>query len=206
MKGGDELREWVIVAVLGVCSAVVGLGGDTHRTESAAGEVLQTSERDLDRDGVLEKVKITCARREDGRPLGGEIVVMQAREGKMTTVWRVRNLNPWKLRIADVDGDGEMEIVTGVWKKSPKDPVMAQRVFVWSWNGERMLPKWLGSRLSRRFEDFEFRDINHDGWDELLALEVAPGKPKRVGMYRWRSFGFDWLGSAEPERWRELTR
>ena len=94
----------------------------------------------------------------------------------------------------------------GVWKKSPKDPIMARRVFVYSWNGTRMVPKWLGSRLSRRFIDFDVRELDHDGMAELLALEISPGKPRRIGIYRWRVFGFDWVRAEKPDKWKELVR
>lgn len=151
--------------------------------------VIDTWRGDLNHDGKPVTVEITCNSRQNGHPLGGEIVVIDK-----GVIWRQPNLNPWKLVTADVDGDGKREIIVGVWKKSPKDQVMAKRVFVYSWNGKRMLPKWLGSKLSRRFDDFTFCDINKDGWDELLALETAPGDKHRVAAYRWNVFGFDWLG------------
>lgn len=172
----------------------------------AEGRVLSAYLADLDRDGSTEMIAITCRSIMNGHPLGGKVIVMQKKQGTFRPVWSQNRLNPWKLRIADVDGDGCKEIIAGVWKKSPKDPVMAKRSFVYSWTGSRMTPKWLGSRLSRRFVDFDVRDINKDGWAELLALEVSPGKPKRIGIYRWRSFGFDWIGSAKPTKWKELTR
>lgn len=170
------------------------------------GRVLSAYQADLDHDGSTEMIAITCRSIKNGHPLDGKVIVMQKKQGTFRPVWSQKRLNPWKLRIADVDGDGYKEIIAGVWKKSPKDPVMAKRSFVYSWTGSRMTPKWLGSRLSRRFVDFDVRDINKDGWAELLAVEVSPGKPKRIGIYRWRSFGFDWIGSAKPTKWKELTR
>lgn len=152
---------------------------------------------DFDNDGNVEYAYITYRKVEDGHLMGGDIVIGNRDGGKMKTIWRQKNLNPWKLVIADVDGDGKNEVIAGVWKKSPKDPVMAKRVFVYTWNGKRLMPKWLGSRLSRRFIDFTFNDINRDGWDELLALENAPGGRHRVAAYRWRVFGFDWLGCSD---------
>ena len=166
--------------------------------------VLGSVRADLDNDHVTETVTITCRTTRDGHPIGGNIVVSQAGRGP---VWRQSKLNPWKLEIGDVDGDGLREVIVGVWKKSPKDPVMAKRVFVYSWNGKRLMPKWLGSRLSRRFDDFAVADVNDDHWDELIALEIAPGGRHRIAVYRWLSFGFEWLGrSREMPGLKSLTR
>jgi hypothetical protein len=160
----------------------------------------------LNGNQTTQTIVITCRTRERGHPLGGDVVVLnlvpplvrRGLGGGLHPVWRQSKLNPWKLRTADVDGDGRREIVVGVWKKSPKDPVMAKRTFFYTWNGRRMLPKWLGSRLSRRFDDFTLADVNRDGWDELVSLEVAPKGRHRIAAYRWHSFGFEWLGcSAE---------
>ncbi len=147
---------------------------------------------DLDGDGVSETVTINYSYMQNGHPMGGDVVVR--RVGKQKVFWRQGKLNPWKLQVADVDGDGAKEVVLGVWKKSPKDPVMARRVFIYSWNGHRLLPKWLSSRLSRRFTDFALADVDKDGLAELFALEIMPGGKHRISEYRWRSFGCDWLG------------
>ena len=130
-----------------------------------------------------------------GHRLGGEIVVRRAN----TDLWRQERLNPWKVLVADVDGDGKPEVLVGVRKKSPHDPVMENRLFVFSWNGERLLPKWLGSRLSRRFDDFTVADVAGDGKMRLFALERGDAGRHRVAEYRWLCFGFTWVGCS-PEQ------
>jgi hypothetical protein len=151
---------------------------------------------DLDRDGVAEYVSITCREVVNGHPMGGDILVSRKIDGRLRVLWRQPRLNPWKLRIGDVDGDGHKEIVVGVYKKSRYDPVFAKRAFVYSWNGHRLLPKWLGSRLSRRFTDFVLCPLDRDSMTELVALEEAGKGSSYVTVYRWNTFGFDWLGHA----------
>ncbi len=152
---------------------------------------------DLDGDGSIETVVLTSENVQDGHPVGGSIYVLTECDGELEHVWDQDGLNPWKLEIGDVDNDGLKEIVVGVWKESPFDPVMANRPFVYNWDGEVLKPKWLGSRLSRRFDDFVLYDINSDDWDELIALEISDGDMHRIAVYRWDIFGFEWLGCSE---------
>ena len=111
-------------------------------------------------------------------------------------MWRgiPRSLNPWKIQIADVDGDGEEEIAVGVYKKARFHPVMAKRLFVYGWDGRDAYPKWLGSRLSRPFKDFTFADSG-DG-TKLIAIEETKDGWNELAVYRWDGFGFtrEWTG------------
>jgi hypothetical protein len=155
-------------------------------------------------DEEARYVAITCRRDVSGRPVEGEVLLLGEGDEELHIVWRIGGLNPWKLETADVDGDGMPEVIVGVWKTSPFDPVMANRLFVYSPADGELQPKWLGSRLSRRFDDFVFCDINSDGWDELIALEVNDEGAHRVAVYRWSGFGFDWLGCSDESdgiRW-----
>ncbi|MDO8587646.1 MAG: VCBS repeat-containing protein [Armatimonadota bacterium] len=153
---------------------------------------------DLDGDGTAEYVSFTYNRVAGGHPMGGDIVVSHKINGRLKPVWRQRGLNPWKIEIGDVDGDGRKEVVAGVWKKSRYDPVFANRPFVYSWNGKRLIPRWLGSRLSRRFTDFVLCQLDRGNKTELIALEEAPRGAKYVTVYRWRAFGFDGVGRVGP--------
>jgi hypothetical protein len=105
------------------------------------------------------------------------------------------SLNPWKIAIADVDGDGQEEIAVGVYKKTRFHPVMANRLFIYGWDGEDVYAKWLGSRLSRPFTDFAFADFGEG--TKLLAIEKTREGDDELAVYAWDGFGFtgEWRGA-----------
>lgn len=203
--------RWICVGVVLVLAAgltayskrmyhPVPVSALAHDVSLAIGDgstVLDARLGDLDSDGSREVTAITCRKWDDGQPVGGEIVVLRQVDGGLKPLWRQPKLNPWKLQLGDVDGDGRPEVIAGVWKKSPRDPVMAKRTFVYYWNGKRLCPLWLGSRLSRRFDDFMVADVDGDNRAEIVALEVAPEGSHRVSVYRKRSFGFEWAGCSK---------
>ncbi len=104
---------------------------------------------------------------------------------------------PWRLWTADVDGDGQREVSVGVYKASPLHPVMAKRPFIYDWDGDHLRPKWLGSRLSRPFSDYVFADLNRDGTDEIIALEMLQDESCAVHAYEWNGFGFTALAQSD---------
>lgn len=106
-------------------------------------------------------------------------------------------LKPWKVQTADVDGDGRLEISIGVYKTTRADAVMRKRPFVYSWDGKGLQPKWLGSRLSRPFEDYIFSDIDDDGLDELIAMEYLSDGQMILCAYKWKGFGFEGMGESQ---------
>lgn len=113
------------------------------------------------------------------------------------------DLNPWKLVIGDIDGDNIDEISLGVYKKSPLHPVMAKRPFIYSFVDGGIHPKWRGSRLSRPFTDYCFYDIDGDGIDEIISIEVLEDDRKIINTYKWKGFGFE--GFLESESYDDIS-
>ena len=100
---------------------------------------------------------------------------------------------PWKIMKADVDGDKKFEICVGVWKRTRYDTVVSNRLFIYNSRGPYIYPKWLGSRVNSPLIDFDFIDIDSDGIDELLTLELNEDSSKKINLYKWFEFGFDFI-------------
>jgi hypothetical protein len=143
-----------------------------------------------------------------GTPGGERLAVFSCAAGRIRQIWidKDRGQNPWKIRVKDIDGDSKLDICVGVWKKSRFHPVMENRLYVYGWNGERIFPKWLGSRLSSPFVDFDFYDIDGDGFDELVSLEIQRNGLKRVMCYEWNGFGFEGVNVARRDLEEEGLR
>lgn len=136
-----------------------------------------------------------------------ETIVLDREKEPALSVWRGKKLlwqgvhkrwQPWKIMIADVDGDGRSEIIVGVYKATHYFPKPHNCLFIYGWEGESLSPKWLGSTLSKPFTDFTFADLNHDGHQELIAIETTREGKQSVGVYSWNGFGFtlDWQRGA----------
>jgi hypothetical protein len=164
----------------------------TAMASRAAGTL--SVETDLDGDGRIERITLDSTRDPALSVSRGRRLLWEGVHGR----WR-----PWKLAVADVDGDGRKEIVVGVFKATKFIPRPHNCLFIYDWDGWRAAPKWLGSTLSRPFTDFGFADTDNDGRDELYAVETTRDARQTLAAYSWNGFGFtqdwqrgDWLTAA----------
>lgn len=159
------------------------------------GYIISSCRADLDNDGVVEELLL------EGESKSGYADFLSVRSGgQEISRSLLKELKPWKVQAADVDGDGKPEISVGVFKTARFDPVPDKRPFIYNWNQNGLSPKWLGSRLSRPFDDYIFSDVDGDGMDELISIEhLADGK-KVINSYKWKGFGFEGLGESRSFR------
>lgn len=138
-----------------------------------------------------------------------EDLVIYTLSGVLTEIYKkdYSHLKPWKVSLGDVDGNGIDDISIGVYKESPLHPVMAKRPFIYSFIDGEMQPKWRGSRLSRPFIDYNFYDIDGDGIDELISIEILKDGSNLINTYKWKGFGFEgFLESNEYEQLNQLEK
>jgi len=160
-----------------------------YKPEDKGAEVISCCIADIDGDSDEELFVIEGSSKEF---YGNRLVLLTYDNGLKKFYDReFKELNPWKIQTCDVDGDGRLEIAMGVYKEANFHPVMAKRPFLYHWNGEDIVPVWRGSRLSRPFDDYIFLDLNADGKDELIAIEILSEGKKLINAYSWKGFGFE---------------
>jgi hypothetical protein len=151
-----------------------------------------TLETDLDGDGTSESIILD----KKGDP------ALSIRHGKRL-LWSgvPARWKPWKLSVADVDGDGRREIVVGVFKSTRFFPKAHNCLFIYAWDGREARPKWLGSSLSKPFLDFAFLEAGIRRPQELVAIEIKRDGRRCLTLYSWNGFGFTLNGQRGD--WRE---
>ena len=104
---------------------------------------------------------------------------------------------PMKVQIGDIDGDGINEVAICVYKTAKFHEVMAKRPFFFDLVEGNLIPVWLGSRLSRPFDDYILYDINADDYDEIISIELLENGSRVVTAYIWKGFGFEIIAESE---------
>ncbi|MEM6993534.1 MAG: hypothetical protein AAF721_23670 [Myxococcota bacterium] len=106
----------------------------------------------------------------------------------------------WGLWVDDVDGDGNAEAIVALHKPARFDETLANRLHVYSFEGDRCVPAWRGTRLAGRF-DAARTDPEDRG--ALLVHEWLSPTRRRIARYRWQGFGYrveevTWTGTSAP--------
>lgn len=177
------LRVLLLLMVIPAVGLLLGSSLDTTVKISCAA--------DLDHDGAVETVRL-----EGGYGPFGKFLVIREDNGAIMR-FDLSAMRPWKVQTADIDGDGERELSIGVYTTARSDPSMNKRPFLFRVTDRGLHPIWLGTRLSKPFEDYGFSDMNDDGRDELVAIEYLADGRKVLAVYGWKGFGFEGLCQSQ---------
>lgn len=97
---------------------------------------------------------------------------------------------PWRIRVADLGGDGRREIVVAVFKPTHYILKPHNCLFVYRYDGRQAYALWQGSTLGRPFTDFTFGHIGTGEGERLVTLDVWLDGKRGVSVHRWNGFGF----------------
>ncbi len=129
---------------------------------------------------------------------------LRATGGRKADEWRLP-YPVYQFQTGDVDGDGSMDAMVGVIKKTRFYP-LGKRLFIFkqidakataSMHRRKLVrPLWLGSKLGGNLEDFRFvAPADGDSLGRIRAMESTTDSLFAVSDYKWSGFGmkFDHL-------------
>ncbi len=108
-----------------------------------------------------------------------------------------RELKPWKLDTADIDGDSAMEILVAVRKTTRYDKEEKNRMFIFNYEKDVLVKKWTGSQIAGTWRDFYAGDLVSAPGTELIFLEQLGDGLERIKVYSWFDFGFFLLAESD---------
>ncbi|MBO9596470.1 MAG: hypothetical protein J7559_01420 [Cohnella sp.] len=109
-----------------------------------------------------------------------------------------KDLKPWKIEIGDIDGDDRKELLIAVNKPTHFDAEHRNRMFIFNFEGGKLVKKWTGSQLAGDWRTFRVGDLLPIPGDELIFIERLEGNKERIGVYYWLDFGFVRVADSEP--------
>ncbi len=160
---------------------------------------------DINGDGRDEILTLIGNR---GSDYGEELVIygVEINSNKLLIKQQYRNhiqaINPWKIEICEIDGDGEPEIFIGVNKATRYYTEIENRPFFFNYRDNRLVKKWTGSKLRASFSQVYFADLSGNGRDEFIVIEEGKEGGSTVTVYYW--FGFGFILQAESATYKSI--
>ncbi len=113
------------------------------------------------------------------------------------------DLKPWKLILADIDGDGRIELLTAVRKTTYYDTQEKNRFFVFHYSDKKLVKKWTGSQIAGTWRDFIVGELLPAKGEEIIFISEDESGKEKLMVYSWFDFGFQAL--AESEGYENIT-
>ncbi|MDD3174107.1 MAG: hypothetical protein PHF63_10745 [Herbinix sp.] len=144
-------------------------------------------------DAVQDNAIVYMVTSQSGNTDYGDTLVVfsQRNDGSWQRIYNndFKNLKPWKIELADIDGNGSKEILIAVNKTSHFDKSEKNRMFIFNYADNKLIKKWTGSEIAGIWENFAAGDFVPIKGDELVFIrQVENGE--RVSVYYWFDFGF----------------
>jgi hypothetical protein len=93
----------------------------------------------------------------------------------------------YRFEVADVNGDGNADVLLGVIKTTRFDHRLSRRLFILRIDSCRFRPLWLGSKVCMELMDF--RAESNSGKTRIRTLEKNTTGRFFIGLYEWEGFG-----------------
>jgi hypothetical protein len=90
----------------------------------------------------------------------------------------------YQFQTGDVDGDGSIDAMVGVVKKTRFHRELGRRLFIFKNYRGKVRPLWMGSKLGGELVDFRFLEGGL-----IRALETGTNHLYTITDYRWEEFG-----------------
>lgn len=156
---------------------------------------------DLDNDENDELLVLT---KFENNEFGADLVIYKTKANnemlEFSEIYRedLAKLKPWKVDTCNLDNDGNADVFIGVYKDTAFYNDYRKRPFFYSWDGERLNKKWLGSFFtSWDLIDITFGDYFNLGYDTVAVLEKNEDGEYRVGIYNFAGFGFENMKTSD---------
>jgi len=150
----------------------------------------------IDNDENDELLVLTKS--ENNQVYGRNLIIYETAAVKnkleVTEIYRedFSKMKPWKIDACNLDNDGHADVFIGVYKDTLFYKDYRKRPFFYSWDGENLNKKWLGSFFtSWDLIDITFGDYFNLGYDTAAVLEKNENNEYRVGIYNFAGFGFE---------------
>jgi hypothetical protein len=105
-------------------------------------------------------------------------------------------LKPWRLRLADIDGDNEKELLTAVRKTTFYDKEEKNRLFVFNYTDGLLVKKWTGSEIAGSWGEFITGELVNTKGEEVIFISKTKDGQERLLIYHWFDFGFLMLAQS----------
>lgn len=151
-------------------------------------------------DSIIEKpYAYTLVSKNGSEDYGDFFVVFEKKENLWQRIYEkdFKNLKPWKIETADIDGDNTKEILIAVKSTTRYDKELKNRMFIFNFSEGSLVKKWTGSQIAGKWRDFYVGDLFARSGDELIFIEYTDESMEKVSVYSWFDFGFIKIAESE---------